>query len=86
MVIIKEHLRTCLAELDEYHQRLRSLVEGVAPNPNTCLNYNCETQQFQRDYTDVDLDALDLAIAHFNVAVNGLKTVKKRVAKANSRP
>jgi hypothetical protein len=75
-IIRKERLQPALAELDAYYQKLRKTVEGVSPHANACLDYNCEADQFQREYTDVDIHALTQAIGHFKVAVDGLKTVK----------
>lgn len=75
-IIRKERLQPVLAELDAYYQKLRNTVEGVPPNANASHSYHCEADQFQREYTDVDIHALTQAIAHFKVAVDGLKTVK----------
>jgi hypothetical protein len=75
-IIRKERLRTCLAELDAYHQKLRDTVTGTPPSPNLCSKYNCETDQFQREYTDIDEVALHSAILHFQAAVSGLKRIK----------
>jgi len=76
-IIRKERLQPALAELDAYYQKLRQTVEGVTPNANVCQSYNCEADQFQREYTQIDIYALTQAIAHFKVAVDGLKTVKQ---------
>lgn len=75
-IIRKERLQPALAELDAYYQKLRKTVEGVPPNANVSHSYHCEADQFQREYTDVDLNALTQAIGHFKVAVDGLKAIK----------
>lgn len=77
----KEHVEPFMEELDRFHNELRSLVEGEEPSTNIAERYHCGHDQFIREYVDIDLNRLAVKIAHFKVAVDNLKHLKKVAAK-----
>ncbi len=81
----KSHLALYLEQLDKYYTELRAAIEGSPANPNVSHDYNCEPDQFQHEFSDIDLDRLDFAIGHFKVAVAGLKTLAKKKAPRNHK-
>lgn len=85
-IVRKPLLKPFLDELDEYHQRLRAVVEGSEPSANLAAHYHSNPEHFQRDYTDVDMDELEKAIKHFKVSVDHLKKIKSKAAKPIHRP
>lgn len=72
----KEHLNPYLHELDSYYESLRQTAQGAAPNTNLAYDFNCTAEQFQREFTEIDLEKLQFAINHFKVTVDQLKTLK----------
>lgn len=80
-IIRKPLLKPFLDELDEYHQRLRDVVQGREPSDSLAEHYHSNPQQFLRDYTDIDMDELEKAIKHFKVSVDHLKKLKTKAAK-----
>jgi hypothetical protein len=84
-IIRKDLVQKYLAELDLYYNNLRGLVAGAAPSANLSHSYNCEPDQFTRDYADIDTDAVLDAVEHFKIAVTALKRLEKHKAKPNHR-
>lgn len=81
----KDHLKVHVDQLDKYHQELREIILGNKPVVNNCHDYNCEADQFVKEFVDVDLDKLHYAIGYFKVAVEGLKQLEKKKAKRNHK-
>ncbi|MDR0577755.1 MAG: hypothetical protein LBI87_09535 [Candidatus Accumulibacter sp.] len=83
----KEPLREPLAELAVYYEQLRDVVAGSAPTPGMAMQYGVDTEQFAREYADVDLQKLAYAVGHFKVTVDQtLKTLKPLAQKPLHRP
>lgn len=84
-IIRKERIQPYLDELDRYYQDLRRAIEGQDPDTNSCHSYQCEADQFVREYAEVDLDWVDSRLRHFKASVEDVKTLKKHVAKRAGR-
>jgi hypothetical protein len=78
----KAHLEPRLKELESFYQRLREAVHGEPPLASQSPQYCGEDmEQFQREYTDVDLSKVEVAIAHFKVEVDTLRKIKTLASK-----
>jgi len=77
----KDHVDPYLRELERFYRELRNAVEGDPPNPDLAHLYHANPEQFEREYTSIDLDRVITRIEHFKVAVEALKQLKKKAAK-----
>lgn len=77
----KTHLHGYLTELALFHQELVATLGGTPPLASMAAQFHQSPDDFQRDFTDIDLDRLNRAIGHFKVVVDDLKSVKAKAQK-----
>lgn len=77
----KDHLDPYLKELETYYLALRRAVEGDAPNPDVAHRYHANSDQFAREFRDVDMDRVERELSRFKATAEGLKQLKKKAAK-----
>lgn len=82
----KTHVAPHLAELEIFYERLRKAVEGVPGLASVAEQYHADSDQFSREFVDIDLMQVEKAILHFKVEVDSLKQLKKIAAKPVHRP
>lgn len=81
----KEHLKTDRLELERFYNELTAVLEGIAASANVAHLYHCDTEQFARDYVEIDMARLNCAIGHFKVSVDNLKKLKEKAQKTIQR-
>lgn len=84
MIARKNSISFQLNELQEQYDKLKAVASGQSPDTNQCHQYNCEPKQFEKEYTDIEMERLLYAIKYFKVAVDELKTIKNKKAPRNS--
>ena len=83
MIVRKDSISFQLKVLQEEYDKLKALASGQTPDTNECHQYNCEAKQFEKEYTDIEMEQLLYAIKFFKVAVDELKTIKSKKAPRN---
>lgn len=82
----KEHLAGDKRGLARYYTELLATLEGAPPLAGQAAQYQQAPDDFQRDFTDIDLMELTKAIGRFKVEVDYLKALAKRQAKPVHQP
>lgn len=82
----KSTVAPVLEELDTYYKKLREQVSGIAPSPDLAQHYMSNPETFEREFTQIDLDQLNTAVAHFKVSVDSIKKLKLKEKQAKKRP
>ena len=77
----KDHLSKELTELAVFYEELKSALVGVPLMASLAEHFLHNVEDFQRDYTDVDLRRLNRAIGHFKVVADDLKHIKEKAQK-----
>jgi hypothetical protein len=77
----KQHVVPHLEGLESYYRKLRSALEGTAPNPNNAEQYHSSPDRFEREYIEIDFDLLVRMAKHFRVEAEGFGALKKKAAK-----
>lgn len=77
----KEHLQPEKTELDRFYAELSNTLAGREPTSGMAESFHQSVEDFQKDFTDIDLRQLNRAIAHFKVIVEDLKHVKEKEQK-----
>jgi hypothetical protein len=68
-----------------YYHELVTTLSGTPPKASLAEHYLQNIEDFQRDFTDIDLDRLDSTIGHFKVVVDSLKKIKHKGQKLAHR-
>jgi len=77
----KDHLASDKTGLTRYYTELMAVLEGAPPLAGQAAQFQQNSEDFQREFTDIDLMELTKAIGRFKVEVDHLKTLAKRQAK-----
>ncbi|RHW21912.1 hypothetical protein C2846_05475 [Pseudomonas jilinensis] len=82
----KDVVRKYQEELERYYAQLSAELAGRPPSENLAHSYNREPDAFLAEFTDIDLEKLELQIAHFKVTADFLKKLSKgKQAKPNAQ-
>lgn len=77
----KAHLDADRRGLTRYYHELMAALDGTQPQAGQAAQYHQNSEDFLRDFTDVDLDELLKAIGRFKVEVEALKRIAKKQQK-----
>ncbi len=80
-IFLKEHLVKEKQELQEFFDRLMKVLDGAPGPANLAASFHCDTEQFARDYADIDLAELRRATKLFKTLVDDLKELKGKSQK-----
>ena len=82
----KAHLSDALKDLNEFYDRLRTEVEGFAPQVSEArlYGYGDDHQKFLDECTNLNHDQVERCIAHFKASVDSLKKLRGRHLKPQS--
>jgi hypothetical protein len=82
----KEHLDRVLDEINICYQDLHEILRGALPETNICREYNCEAEQFEKEYRQVSTSTLELRVKVLTATLSALKKRLKEIeAKKNHR-
>jgi len=81
----KDHLAGDKAGLTRYYQELLAALEGTTPLAGQAAQFQPAPDDFQRDFTDIDLVELAKSVGRFKVEVDYLKKIKERAVKPAHR-
>ena len=75
-IVRKSHAGGQFRLLEERIERVKTLLEGTSPNPNLCDQYAHSATDYERDFIEIDRDALALALDEVAAVIRHLKKTK----------